>query len=83
MTGGLKVLIVGGGIAGPSLAMWLGKLGCEVVVVERSPQGRHSGQQIDVRGYGVDVMKKSTYLAVIIGVMVFLLGVRGNLKSIR
>ncbi|KAK0639251.1 hypothetical protein B0T16DRAFT_450008 [Cercophora newfieldiana] len=58
MAGGLKVLVVGGGVAGPSLALWLARLGCEVVVVERSAQGRHTGQQIDVRGYGVDVMKK-------------------------
>ncbi|KAK0613863.1 hypothetical protein B0T14DRAFT_438172 [Immersiella caudata] len=54
----LKVLIVGGGIAGPSLALWLARVGCEVVVVERSEQERHTGQQIDVRGRGVDVMKK-------------------------
>jgi len=58
MAAPLKVLIIGGGIAGPSLALWLSRLGCAVTVVERNPQERHSGQQIDVRGYGVDVMRK-------------------------
>jgi len=52
MSSSLKVLIVGGGIAGPALALWLARIGCAVTVVERSPQERHTGQQIDIRGYG-------------------------------
>ncbi|KAJ5872343.1 uncharacterized protein N7529_004696 [Penicillium soppii] len=54
----LKVLICGGGIAGPALAFWLSKLGHEVTVVERFPSLRVSGQQLDLRGPGIPVMKR-------------------------
>ncbi|EPS42067.1 hypothetical protein H072_3959 [Dactylellina haptotyla CBS 200.50] len=55
---GLKVLIAGGGIAGPSLAYWLSRTGARVTIIERSPQRRSSGQQVDIRGIGVTLMKK-------------------------
>jgi len=48
----LKVLICGGGIAGPALAFWLSKLGHEVNIVERWPSLRLTGQQLDLRGPG-------------------------------
>jgi 2-polyprenyl-6-methoxyphenol hydroxylase-like FAD-dependent oxidoreductase len=54
----LKVLICGGGIAGPSLAFWLSKLDYDITIMERSPSIRANGQQIDLRGQGVQVMKK-------------------------
>ncbi|KAI1772787.1 hypothetical protein F4818DRAFT_425596 [Hypoxylon cercidicola] len=54
----LKVLIVGGGVAGPALAYWLSRIGAEVTLVERSSQVRASGQQLDLRGQGVPMMKK-------------------------
>ncbi|KAK1754315.1 hypothetical protein QBC47DRAFT_215468 [Echria macrotheca] len=54
----LKVLIIGSGLAGPSLAYWLGRLGCTVTVIERSADPRRAGQQIDIRGFGVDVMRR-------------------------
>ncbi|KAJ5929483.1 hypothetical protein N7454_006433 [Penicillium verhagenii] len=54
----LKVLICGGGIAGPALAFWLSKLGHDVTVVERFPSLRVSGQQLDLRGPGIPVMKR-------------------------
>jgi 2-polyprenyl-6-methoxyphenol hydroxylase-like FAD-dependent oxidoreductase len=54
----LKVLIVGGGIAGPSFASWFARTGAEITLIERSPQLRTSGQQLDVRAQGVPVMKK-------------------------
>ena len=54
----LKVLICGGGIAGPSLAFWLSKLNYDITIMERSPGIRANGQQIDLRGQGVQVMKK-------------------------
>ncbi|KAJ0384077.1 hypothetical protein COL922a_009166 [Colletotrichum nupharicola] len=53
----LKVLIVGGGIGGPALAYWLAKLGHDVTVVERNPSLRAQGQQIDIRGQGVSVIR--------------------------
>src|SRR5689334_4921972 len=54
----LRVLICGGGIAGPSLAFWLSKFDYDVTIVERFPSLRAGGQQIDLRGQGVQVMKK-------------------------
>lgn len=54
----LKVLIVGGGITGPALAYWLSKVDCDLTIVERAPDLRASGQQIDLRGEGVAVMRR-------------------------
>jgi 2-polyprenyl-6-methoxyphenol hydroxylase-like FAD-dependent oxidoreductase len=54
----LKVLIVGGGIAGPALAHWLSRIGADITVIERSPDIRASGQQVDLRAQGVTMMKK-------------------------
>ena len=46
-----SVLISGGGIAGPSLAYWLGASGYAVTVVERAPGLRSSGAvAVDFRG---------------------------------
>ncbi|KAL4982001.1 hypothetical protein BDW68DRAFT_195809 [Aspergillus falconensis] len=54
----LKVLISGAGIAGNALAFWLSKLGHEVTVVERFPNLRTSGLQVDIRGHGIEVLKR-------------------------
>ncbi|KPM40751.1 hypothetical protein AK830_g5828 [Neonectria ditissima] len=54
----LKVLICGGGIAGPALAFWLSKLGHDVTIVERFPSLRVKGQQLDLRGPGISVMNR-------------------------
>ncbi|KAL1860276.1 hypothetical protein Daus18300_009330 [Diaporthe australafricana] len=54
----LKVLIVGGGITGPALAHWLSKVDCDLTIVERAPDLRASGQQIDLRGEGLAVMRR-------------------------
>ncbi|KAH7235046.1 uncharacterized protein BKA55DRAFT_597986 [Fusarium redolens] len=54
----LKVLVVGGGIAGPSVAHWLSRTGAEITLIERSPKARTTGQQLDLRHQGVSVMKK-------------------------
>ncbi|KIX94490.1 uncharacterized protein Z520_09876 [Fonsecaea multimorphosa CBS 102226] len=54
----LKVLIVGGGVAGPALAFWLARLGAHITLIERSPQMRASGQQVDIRAQGVAMMRK-------------------------
>ncbi|KAJ9133197.1 Monooxygenase [Coniochaeta hoffmannii] len=58
-----KVLIIGGGIAGPSLAFWLSRLSgfqgvdYAVTILERSPDLRAQGQQIDLRGQGLTAMR--------------------------
>lgn len=54
----LRILISGAGIAGLSLAYWLSKLGHSVTVVERSPALRTNGLQLDLRGHGIEVMKR-------------------------
>ncbi|KAI0125415.1 hypothetical protein BJ170DRAFT_703455 [Xylariales sp. AK1849] len=54
----LNVLIVGGGIAGPALAHWLSRIGSNITLIERSPQIRASGQQLDLRAQGVPTMEK-------------------------
>ncbi|GAB1318237.1 Oxidoreductase [Madurella fahalii] len=58
----LRVLISGAGIAGPCLAYWLTRLPsplrCEITIVERHPRLRNSGQQIDLRGQGIDAMRR-------------------------
>ncbi|KAJ3497967.1 hypothetical protein NLG97_g1498 [Lecanicillium saksenae] len=54
----LRVLVVGAGIAGNSITFWLSKLGHAVTVVERFPAPRVTGLQLDVRGHGIDVMRR-------------------------
>ncbi|KAI1081429.1 putative monooxygenase [Whalleya microplaca] len=52
-----KVLIAGAGIGGPALALWLARIGCDITIVERDPKLRTTGQQIDLRGQGIVIMK--------------------------
>src|SRR5918994_2336286 len=54
----MKVLISGGGIAGPTLAYWLQRSGHEVLLVERSPELRSGGYVIDFWGVGYDIAEK-------------------------
>ncbi|KAI8960842.1 FAD/NAD(P)-binding domain-containing protein [Daldinia sp. FL1419] len=54
----MKVLINGGGIAGNALAFWLSKIGHEVTVLEWFPSLRTTGLQLDLRGHGIEVMKR-------------------------
>lgn len=59
----LNILISGGGIAGATLAYTLSrqqgfKLQPKITLVERSPQPRTTGQAVDIRGPGVDVINK-------------------------
>lgn len=54
----LRVLIAGASIAGTTAAYWLAKTGAKITVIERFPQMRTSGQNIDIRTAGVSVMRK-------------------------
>lgn len=54
----LKVLTCGAGIAGNALAFWLAKLGHDITVIERFPSLRATGLQIDLRGPGIQVMRR-------------------------
>ncbi|KAJ4292037.1 hypothetical protein N0V90_009936 [Kalmusia sp. IMI 367209] len=55
----LKILVSGGGVAGPCLAWWLNKaqVNAQITIIERAPEPRVSGQAVDIRGAAVDVMK--------------------------
>ncbi|KAK4140772.1 oxidoreductase [Dichotomopilus funicola] len=54
----LRVLIVGASIAGPAAAYWFAKGGARVTIIERFPQLRTNGQNVDIRTIGVTVMCK-------------------------
>jgi len=50
-----NVLIVGAGVAGPTLAYWLARAGFQPTVVERAQGQRSSGNPVDVRGPALPV----------------------------
>jgi 2-polyprenyl-6-methoxyphenol hydroxylase-like FAD-dependent oxidoreductase len=54
----MHVLIVGGGIAGPTLAYWLLRGGHEVTLVERAPELRRGGYVVDFWGAGLEVAQR-------------------------
>lgn len=51
-------LVTGASIAGPALAWGLSRAGYDVTLLERSPEPRTTGQNIDVRGLGRDVLRR-------------------------
>lgn len=54
----MRVLISGSGVAGPSLALLLARQGHEITIIERSPDLRANGQQIDIRKEGIEAAKR-------------------------
>ncbi|KAK1756546.1 oxidoreductase [Echria macrotheca] len=54
----LRVLVVGASIAGPTAAYWLARAGASVTVIERFPNLRTNGQNVDIRTIGVAVMRR-------------------------
>lgn len=54
----MKVLIVGAGVAGSTLAYWLRRGGHEPTLVERAPQPRAGGYLIDFWGAGYQVAER-------------------------
>jgi 2-polyprenyl-6-methoxyphenol hydroxylase-like FAD-dependent oxidoreductase len=61
----LKILICGGGCAGPSLAFWLARAGHCVTIVERFSALRATGAQIDIRAQGIEVVKRMGLIDVV------------------
>ena len=51
----MRVLIVGAGIGGPSLAYWLARFGHDVTVVEKASALRTGGYMVDFWGSGIEV----------------------------
>lgn len=54
----MNVLIVGAGIAGPTLAYWLARAGHTPTLVERAPELRQGGYLIDFWGAGFEVAER-------------------------
>jgi len=53
-----RVLITGTSVAGPAAAFWLARAGFAVTVLERAPELRRGGQNIDVRASGREVLRR-------------------------
>src|SRR3954464_9407215 len=53
-----RVLISGAGVAGPALALGLSRRGFEVTVIERAAALRTGGYKVDIRGAGVEALKR-------------------------
>ena len=54
----MRVLISGAGIAGPTLAWFLAKAGARVTIIEKSHALLPHGQNIDIQGSAITVVKK-------------------------
>jgi 2-polyprenyl-6-methoxyphenol hydroxylase-like FAD-dependent oxidoreductase len=54
----MRVLISGAGIAGPTLAWFLAKTGARITIVEKSDSHLAQGQNIDIRGVAVKIIRK-------------------------
>ena len=54
----MKVLIVGAGIAGPTLAYWLRRSGHEPTLLEQAPKLREGGYLVDFWGSGFEVAER-------------------------
>jgi 2-polyprenyl-6-methoxyphenol hydroxylase-like FAD-dependent oxidoreductase len=50
-----RVLIAGASVAGPVLAFWLQRHGCQPTIVEKAPGLRPGGHALDVRGAAIEV----------------------------
>ncbi|MFE6183903.1 FAD-dependent monooxygenase [Streptomyces sp. NPDC056465] len=82
----LRVLVAGGGISGQALAFWLTRGGHRVTVAERSPALRAAGAQVDLRGQGIEAVKRMGLLDAVRGKLVDEAGVafvdaRGRAKA--
>lgn len=53
-----SILISGASIAGPAVAYWLDRSGWRTTVVERFGELRDTGQNIDIRGAGREVVRR-------------------------
>ena len=63
----MRVAINGAGIAGTALAYWLGKMGHEVLLVERAPKLRTGGYILNLWGIGYDAVEKMDLLPTLLG----------------
>ncbi len=66
----LRVLVAGAGIAGQALAFWLTRGGHRVSVAERFPALRAAGAQVDLRGQGIEAVRRMGLLDAVRGKLV-------------
>ncbi|MYU23201.1 FAD-dependent monooxygenase [Streptomyces sp. SID8352] len=66
----LRVLVAGGGVAGQALAFWLTRGGHRVTVAERFPALRATGAQVDLRGQGIEAVRRMGLLDTVRGKLV-------------
>src|SRR4051812_14459978 len=52
-----RILVCGASISGTAIAFWLEKSGYEVTIVEKFESFRDGGQNVDIKGYGQEVLK--------------------------
>ncbi|MEO3408484.1 FAD-dependent monooxygenase [Mucilaginibacter sp. CAU 1740] len=52
-----KILVCGASISGTAIAFWLEKSGYEITIVEKFESFRDGGQNVDIKGYGQEVLK--------------------------
>jgi 2-polyprenyl-6-methoxyphenol hydroxylase-like FAD-dependent oxidoreductase len=60
-----RVLICGGGIAGPAVAFWLRRFGFTPTIVEVAPGPRPGGQTVDLRGSSRVVVERMGLMAAV------------------
>ena len=53
-----RILVTGASVAGNTAAWWLTKHGFDVEVVERAPEFRGGGQNVDIRGNAREVLRR-------------------------
>src|SRR5690348_1131090 len=53
-----KILIVGGGIGGLTLAYWLKQHGFNPLVIERRAEYKRFGHALSISGHGVSILKE-------------------------
>jgi 2-polyprenyl-6-methoxyphenol hydroxylase-like FAD-dependent oxidoreductase len=85
-TRSLRILVAGGGVAGQALAFWLTRGGHRVTVAERFPALRATGAQVDLRGQGIEAIRRMGLLEAVRGKLVDEAGVafvdaRGRAKA--
>lgn len=54
----MRILISGSGIAGPTVAFFLAKTGAKITIVEKAPRILPHGQNVDIQGSAVKLIKK-------------------------
>lgn len=53
-----KILVIGAGIAGPTVCYWLRRFGFSPTLIEKFANIRKGGHPVDVRGVAIDLVKR-------------------------